>query len=253
MTVHFVGAGPGDPELLTVRALRLIQTAKICIFAGSLVTSMITDILPDECEHHNSANLTLDQILQICAKASSKNLDVVRLHSGDPSIYGAIQEQMQGLDAIGINYDVTPGISAFQASAAALQVELTTPEHNQTIVLSRVGDRTTVPEYQNLSQLAKLKATLCLYLSIKKISYITNELTPVYGANCPVVVVEKVSWPEQRIIQGTLSNIGDKIKALDVRSTAMIMVGDAINSSYQPKSRLYSPNFSHKFRKAKAT
>ena len=247
MIVHFVGAGPGDPELLTIKATGLIQRAKICIYAGSLVTQMILNLLPDDCECHNSAGLTLEQILQLFVMAKDRNVDVVRLHSGDPCIYGATREQMNILDSIGIDYDVTPGISAFQASAAVLRKELTIPEKNQTVIISRVGNRTAVPEYQHLSQLAKLRSTLCLYLSVQQIVEIAKELTPYYGKDCPVAVVEKVSWPDERIIRGTLSNIGAKVQELKIQSTAIIMVGDALTSS-QAKSCLYSQKFSHTFR-----
>jgi precorrin-4/cobalt-precorrin-4 C11-methyltransferase len=249
--VHFVGAGPGDPELLTIRAARLLRESKICIFAGSLVSPMVLNLLPNFCECHDSANLTLDQILQIYKQARNSDIDVIRLHSGDPSIYGAIREQINGLDALNISYDVTPGISAFQASSAILCVELTIPEKNQTIVLSRIGDRTAVPEYQSLSQLATLKSTLCLYLSVQKISNMTKELIPFYGMDCPVAVVEKASWPEQRIVRGTLSNIVTKTQALGIKSPAIIIVGDALTTAgNKSKSRLYDPSFSHKFRKA---
>jgi precorrin-4/cobalt-precorrin-4 C11-methyltransferase len=250
MMVHFVGAGPGDPELLTVRAARLLQEAKICIFTGSLVTTTVLDLLPNSCEQHNSANLTLEQILQIYKKARNNKIDAVRLHSGDPSVYGAIREQMNGLDALGISYDVTPGISAFQASSAALCVELTIPEKNQTIILSRIGHRTIVPECQRLSQLAALRSTLCLYLSVQRISDVTKELITTYGADCPVAVVEKASWPEQRIVRGTLANIATQTQDLKIESTATIIVGDAISAGDQSKSRLYDPSFSHKFRKS---
>lgn len=250
MMVHFVGAGPGDPELLTVKAARLLREAKICIFAGSLVNPRVLDLLPNFCKQHNSANMTLEQILQIYKESSNSNTDVVRLHSGDPSIYGAIREQMNGLDALGIKYDVTPGISAFQAGSAALCVELTIPEKNQTIILSRIGNNTVVPEYQHLSQLARIKATLCLYLSIQKISDVTRELIPNYGTDCPVAVVEKASWPEQRIVRGTLLNIAEKAQAIGIKSPAIIIVGDALANNNQAKSRLYDSSFNHKFRRA---
>lgn len=249
MIVHFVGAGPGDPELLTLKAARLLKEARICIYAGSLVSPGVLALLPPECEKHDSAALDLPQTLAICAAASARGLDVVRLHSGDPSIYGAIREQMEGLDALSIPYDVTPGVSAFQASAAALCAELTVPEKSQTIVLSRTKGRTPMPEHQDLPHLAALKATLCLYLSAHKVREVAAELAPFYGENCPAAVVEKASWPEQRILRGTLANIGTQTEAAGIRATALVLVGEALGRGHAA-SRLYASDFSHGFRES---
>ena len=249
MIVHFVGAGPGDPELLTLKAARLLKEAQVCIYAGSLISPGVLAMLSPNCEQHDSATLDLPQTLAICATAQERGLDVVRLHSGDPSIYGATREQMEGLDALGIAYDVTPGVSAFQASAAALCVELTVPEKNQTIVLSRTKGRTPMPDHQDLSRLATLKATLCLYLSAHKVREVADELTPFYGADCPAAVVEKASWPEQRILRGTLADIGQQVEAAGIRATALVIVGEALSRGHAA-SRLYASNFSHGFREA---
>jgi precorrin-4/cobalt-precorrin-4 C11-methyltransferase len=249
MIVHFVGAGPGDPELLTLKAAHLLREAKICIYAGSLVSPGVLALLSEPCEKHDSASLDLAATLAICTDARDHGLDVVRLHSGDPSIYGAIREQMDGLDALGIAYEVTPGVSAFQASAAALCAELTVPEECQTIILSRTKGRTPMPGHQDLPHLAALRATLCLYLSAHKVAEVAEELIPFYGADCPAAIVEKASWPEQRILQGTLSDIGTQTEAAGIRSTALILVGQALGRG-QAASRLYASDFTHGFREA---
>jgi precorrin-4/cobalt-precorrin-4 C11-methyltransferase len=249
MIVHFVGAGPGDPELLTLKAARLLREAQVCIYAGSLVSPGVLELLPAECECHDSATLDLPQTINLCEQAKERGLDVVRLHSGDPSIYGAIREQMDELDTLGIPYDVTPGVSAFQASAAALCIELTVPEKSQTIVLSRTKGRTPMPDHQDLPRLAALKATLCLYLSAHKVREVADELAPFYGKDCPAAVVEKASWPEQRILRGTLADIGGQAEAVGIRATALVLVGEALGRGHAP-SRLYASDFSHGFREA---
>lgn len=251
MIVHFVGAGPGDPELLTLKAARLLKEARVCIYAGSLVSPGVLEGLSPECETHDSAALDLAQTLGICADANVRGLDVVRLHSGDPSIYGAIREQMEGLDALGIPYDVTPGVSAFQASAAALCAELTVPEKSQTIVLSRTKGRTPMPDHQDLPHLAALRATLCLYLSAHKVREVAAELAPFYGEDCPAAVVEKASWPEQRILRGTLADIGAQAEAAGIRATALVLVGEALSRGHAA-SRLYASDFTHGFREAQS-
>jgi precorrin-4/cobalt-precorrin-4 C11-methyltransferase len=251
MTVHFVGAGPGDPELLTLKAARLLAGARVCVFAGSLVNPAILEGLPPDCERHDSAALDLAGILAVCAGAHRRGLDVVRLHSGDPSIYGAIREQMDGLDDLGIPYDLCPGVSAFQACAAALCAELTVPERNQTIVLSRTRGRTPMPGHQDLAALAALRATLCLYLSAHKVPEVAAELLPHYGADCPAAVVEKASWPgQERVLRGTLADIGDRAAAAGIQATALIVVGEALARRHAA-SRLYAADFGHRFREAR--
>lgn len=252
MTVHFVGSGSGDKELLTVRAARLLQEARVCIYAGSLINPEVLDYLRPDCERHDSAALDLAETTAICQEAHARGIDVVRLHSGDPSIYGAIREQMDALDGLGITYDVTPGVSAFQASAAALCAELTIPEESQTIILSRTKGRTPMPEHQDLQHLASLKATLCLYLSAHKVPEVAQELIPHYGSDCPAAIVEKASWPTQRILRGTLADIGDQAEAAGIKSTALILVGHALRRGHAA-SRLYASDFTHGFREAKSS
>jgi len=248
MRVFFVGAGPGDPELLTRRAERLLRSCRFCIYAGSLVSPEVLALLPADAETHDSAALSLEQTTALCLKARERGLDVVRLHSGDPSIYGAIGEQMGELDAAGVDYEVIPGVSSFQAAAAALRTELTAPEVSQTVILSRVADRTPVPQEQELGELARTHATLCLFLSVHKIESIARTLTPHYGADCPAAVVYRVSWPDQQIISGTLADIAAKAAAAGISKTALIFVGRALERGL-PASKLYDARFSHGHRR----
>ncbi|MGD0092290.1 MAG: precorrin-4 C(11)-methyltransferase [Planctomycetota bacterium] len=248
MQVHFVGAGPGDPELLTRKAERLLRACRFCIYAGSLVSPEVLALLPPDTERHDSAALTLKQTTALCLSARERGLDVVRLHSGDPAIYGAIREQMDELDAAGIAYEVVPGVSSFQAAAAALRTELTAPEAAQTIILSRVADRTPVPPEQALVQLAQTHATLCLFLSVHKIEPIAGILAACYGADCPAAVVYRASWPDQQVITGTLADIAAKVQAAGIHKTALILVGRALGRG-QAASKLYDAKFSHGHRK----
>jgi len=250
MIVHFVGAGPGDPELLTRKAEKILRACMICIYAGSLVSPQVIDLLPAAAEKYDSAKMSLPEITAIFKKAQAVNIDVVRLHSGDPSIYGAIREQMNELDILGIPYDVIPGVSSFQAAAAALCVELTAPEVSQTIILTRTAGRTPLPAKQDLEQLAKTGATLCIFLSILKIDEIAQTLQKHYGETCPAAVVYRASWPEQQIFRGTLQNIAAITEVQDIKSTAMIIVGEALLRDIPP-SLLYDASFTHGFREGK--
>ncbi len=247
MKVIFVGAGAGDPELLTVKAQRLLNNAKLCVYAGSLVNPGIIDLLPANAEKINSANLNLDELIEIFKKAQEQNVDVIRLHSGDPSIYGAIGEQMTRLDQLGVEYEVVPGISSFQAAAAALKTELTAPEVSQTIILTRTGGRTPVPETQRLKSLARTRATLCIFLSTHKIAEVAQILSEDYGADCPVAVVYRASWPDQVIFRGVLADIAQKVKTAGINKTAMIVVGTALKQT-GIASKLYDAAFTHEFR-----
>lgn len=250
MTVFFVGSGPGDPELLTIKAHALIRKARCCVYAGSLVGDEILHLIPKQARRYDSAQMDLDEIIQIISDADREGIDVVRLHSGDPSIYGAIGEQMTRLRRLGIDYQVIPGISSFQAAAAALKLELTAPEVAQTIVLTRISGRTPVPEEQALSQLAKTRATLCLFLSVHKIEGVVRTLIPTYGQTCPAAVVYRVSREDQTIIRGTLADIAIKTRQEKINKTALILVGPALGAE-TVNSKLYDKVFSHGYRKAK--
>jgi len=247
MKVFFVGAGPGDPELLTIKAERLLRNCRCCIYAGSLVSPGVIAILPERAEKYDSASLSLEEIVSIIQKAQTEGIDVVRLHSGDPAIYGAIREQMNELDRLGISYEVVPGISSFQAAAAALQTELTAPEVAQTIILTRTSGRTPLPREQELDRLAQTQATLCIFLSTDQIDKVANTLAQYYGGDCPAAVVYRASWPEQKIIKGSLDDIAAKTISEGIKRTAMIIVGRALSRDI-PASKLYDQGFSHGYR-----
>jgi precorrin-4/cobalt-precorrin-4 C11-methyltransferase len=250
MKVYFVGAGPGDPDLLTVKASRLLANARMCIYAGSLVSPGVVDLLPQDAERHDSAGLDLEEICSLYRAAAERGVDVIRLHSGDPSIFGAIREQMTELDRMGIGYEVVPGVSSFQAAAAALQVELTAPEVAQTIILTRTSGRTPMPEEQELDLLARTHSTLCIFLSTHKMREVAAQLAHHYAANCPVALVYRASWPDQQIVRGTLDDIADKVSEAGVHKTAMIIVGQALDRDIAA-SKLYDPAFTHEYRVGK--
>jgi precorrin-4/cobalt-precorrin-4 C11-methyltransferase len=247
MKVHFVGAGPGDPELVTVKAQRLLKNCRICIYAGSLVSPQVLGLLPEHAEKHDSASLDLEQITALFMDAKARGIDVVRLHTGDPSIYGAVGEQMNELDKLGIAYDIVPGVSSFQAAAAALKTELTAPEIAQTIILTRTSGRTPMPSEQDLDVLARTHSTLCIFLSAHGLKDVARTLATHYGEDCPAAVVYRASWPEERIVRGTLADIAEKVDEAGIRKTAMILVGRALTRNVAV-SKLYDPAFSHEYR-----
>ena len=248
MKVTFVGAGPGDPELLTLKALRLLRSCQCCIYAGSLVSPKVIAELPATAELHDSSGMTLSQVIEVYRQAAKRGIDVIRLHSGDPSIYGAINEQMCELDEMGIDYDMVPGVSSFQAAAAALKTELTSPEVSQTMILTRCAGRTPLPADQELDRLAQAHATLCIFLSVHRIKELAETLVPHYGSDCPIAIVYRASWPEQKIIRGTLTDIAEQAAAEHVSRTAMIIVGRALQPA-ELVSRLYASEFTHGYRK----
>jgi precorrin-4/cobalt-precorrin-4 C11-methyltransferase len=248
MKVYFVGAGPGDPELLTLRAARLLSCCRICIYAGSLVSPAVMELVNRNAMLYDSAGMNLDEIIAVCLKAREDRTDVVRLHSGDPSIYGAIREQMSALDKAGISYEVVPGVSAFQAAAAALNVELTAPEVAQTVILTRTSGRTPLPKEQELTRLAATQATLCIFLSGHKIAEVARILEDPYGGDCPAAVVYHASWPDQKIVTGTLTDIAGRAEAAGIGQTSLILVGRALGRDIAP-SKLYDKAFTHGFRK----
>ncbi len=249
MTVHFIGAGPGAPDLITVRGLRLIECCMVCLYAGSLVPREILAAAPPGAQIIDTAPLTLEQIVDHMAEAYRRGSEVARLHSGDPSIYSAIAEQMRRLEALGIPFDVTPGVPAFAAAAAALGCELTLPEVAQTVILTRTRGRSSpMPAGEDLEHLAASGATLAIHLSIANIAGVVRALTPSYGADCPAIVAYRVSWPDQRLIRGTLSDIGDRVEASRISRTALILVGPALARMHAPESRLYSADHHHLMR-----
>jgi len=249
MKVIFVGAGPGDPELLTLKAAKLLQSCKCCVYAGSLVSPEVVALVPTDAEKHDSAGMTLEETTAVCKRAQERGIDVIRLHTGDPSIYGAIREQMIELDKLGIAYEVVPGVSSFQAAAAVLKTELTAPEVSQTIVLTRTSGRTPMPAGQELERLAQTQSTLCIFLSVHNMAEVAQTLAKHYGEDCPIAVVHRASWPDQIIVQGVLSNIATKVAEARIGKTAMIIVGRALERT-GAVSRLYAGDFTHGYRQA---
>lgn len=250
MKVFIVGAGPGDPELITVKGKRLLSEADVIIYAGSLVNPVLLDYGKEGVEIHNSASMTLPQVIEVIDKAVKENKKVVRLHTGDPAIYGAIQEQMDELKRRNIDYEVVPGVSSFLATAAVLKQEYTLPGISQTVIVTRNEGRTPVPGGQSLKSLAAHKATMCIFLSVHMLSEVVAELIEGgYEPGTPIAIVHKATWPEQKIFRGTLDTICDIIKDENIIKTAMIVVGHCLDSDYE-LSRLYAPEFSHMYREA---
>lgn len=249
--VHIVGAGPGDPELITRRGYRLVSEADVVIYAGSLVNPEILKACKKNCEIHNSATMNLDEVLEVMKKSKEAGKTVVRLHTGDPAIYGAIQEQMDNLDKLGITYDVTPGVSSFLATAAALKQEYTLPNVSQTVIITRLEGRTPMPPKEKLAMLATHQATMCIFLSVQMLDRVVEELQEGgYAKDTPVAIVVKASWPDQKILRGTLENIADIVAKEGVLRQAMIVVGRVLDSDYE-LSKLYDKEFSHMYRTAK--
>ena len=246
----FLGAGPGDPELITLKGRRLLDQADVVVYAGSLVNPALLEGVAAQI--YDSAGLDLDEIMDIMVQAARVGKKVVRLHTGDPAVYGAIREQMQRLDAEGIDYEVVPGVSSALASAAALKVELTVPEVTQTVIFTRQGGRTPVPEKESLKNLAAIQASMCIFLSVSMMETVTGELiSGGYPADTPVAVVEKASWPDQNIVRGTLADIEGKIRDSAIRKTAMILVGRALADDAGAASKLYDAGFGHEYREKK--
>jgi len=252
MQVYIVGAGAGDPELITVKGQKLLQKADVIIYAGSLVNPALLDFAKEGAEIHDSASMTLPEVIETIEKAVAKDLMVVRLHTGDPSIYGAIQEQMDALKKKGIDFEVVPGVSSFLATAAALKQECTLPGISQTVIITRNEGRTPVPEREKLRSLAAHHATMCIFLSISMIEDVVAELIAGgYEETTPIAIVQRATWPEQKILRGTLSSIAEQVKSEEIDRTAMIVVGDCLDTEYN-LSQLYAPSFSHMFREAKS-
>ena len=248
MKVYFIGAGPGDPELITVKGKKIIEMAGYCIYAGSLVNPDILKYCSKDTRIFDSASMTLDEIVNLIEEAKEDNKDVARIHTGDPSIYGAIQEQMSELDKRGIDYEVIPGVSSFLAAASSLKQELTLPGVSQTVIITRIEGKTRVPETERLEVLAKSKATLCIFLSIKEINKVVNILKPVYGTNCPVAIVYKASWKDEKVIISNLNNVVAEIIRSDIKKTAIIIVGDVLSKNFE-YSKLYDKHFNHSYRR----
>jgi precorrin-4/cobalt-precorrin-4 C11-methyltransferase len=241
MTVHFIGAGPGAADLITVRGRRLIESSPVCLYAGSLVPAELLQWCPPGCRRVDTAGLTLDEIVADLVAAHAAGQDAARLHSGDPSVFSALAEQMRRLDAAAVPYDVTPGVPAFAAAAASLGRELTVPGVAQTVILTRTAERATaMPEGEDLTTLGASRSTMVLHLAVQRIDAVVAELIPSYGADCPVAVVAWASRDDEKILRGTLAGIAAQVKEADIRRTAVIVVGAALTAAQFPDSHLYS-------------
>ena len=247
--IHFVGAGPGAPDLITQRGAAFLQTADCIIYAGSLVNPALLGLAKPDCAIYNSAEMTLEQVLDVMCGMEAQGKTTVRLHTGDPCLYGAIREQMDALDAEKIAYDDTPGVSSFCGAAAALNTEYTLPTVSQTVIITRMEGRTPVPEKEKLVCLAAHGATMVIFLSIGLINKVQEALLQgAYTEQTPAAVVYKASWPEQKIVRCTVGTLADSTWEAGITKTALIVVGDFLGTRYE-RSKLYDPNFTTEFRK----
>lgn len=262
MTVHFIGAGPGAADLITVRGMRLLQNCTVCLYAGSLVPEELLAYCPEHAQRINTAPMSLDDIIEAIAAAHARGQDVVRLHSGDLSVWSALAEQLRRLRALGIDFTLTPGVPAFAAAAAALQVELTVPELAQSLILTRTSGRASpMPERETLANFAYTGATLALHLSIHNAQRAQDELLPHYGAECPCAIVWRASWPDERIVRVPLAELAAAAAAHSVQRTAVIFVGHALDiqgtahvanplreEGRTYESRLYAADYDRRYR-----
>lgn len=252
MTVHFIGAGPGDPDLITVRGRKLIEKCNVCLFAGSLVPKELINFAPPKATIIDSAPLDLEEIIEIISDAHKKNEDVARVHSGDPSLYGAIAEQIRRLRNLNIDYDITPGVPAYAAGAAALGQELTLPGISQTIILTRTAMKSSeMPPGEELEKLARSQATLAIHLSIRNLRFIRRQLEPAYGPKCPVIIIYRATWPDQKIIRTNIENMFKDVRSEKITRTALILVGRIFDDNDFCDSALYDPSQPHLLRPAK--
>ena len=247
--IYFIGAGPGDPELITVKGKRLIDEADIIIYAGSLVNPQVLSGARPEAEIYNSATMNLEEVLDVMKRGVAAGKKVVRVHTGDPSIYGAPREQMVELDKLGIPYEIVPGVSSFLAAAASLKREYTLPGVSQTVILTRMEGRTAVPEREQIEALAAHQATMVIFLSVGEIETLSTRLQAGgYPEDTPAAVVYKASWEDQKIVKGTLTDIAQKVKEAGIRKTALVTVGRFLGDTFE-LSRLYDAHFTTEFRK----
>lgn len=247
--ISFVGAGPGNVDLITIKGRRLLEEADVVIYAGSLVSKEHLEFCKENAILHNSASMTLEEVIEVMKDSIDKHLKVIRLHTGDPTIYGAIREQMDELDKLSIPYEVIPGVSSFTAACASIKKEFTLPSVSQTVILTRIEGRTPVPEGEDLEDLAAHKASMAIFLSVQKIGRVVEKLAKGYGSyDIPVAVVYKASWDDEHVILGTLKDIEAKVKEQGINKMSQILVGNFIEGEYD-RSKLYDPEFTHKFRK----
>lgn len=249
--VSFVGAGPGDVDLITIKGRNLLEQADVVIYAGSLVSEEHLKFCKEGCQLHNSASMTLEEVIRVMEDANRKGLKIVRLHTGDPTIYGAIREQIDILEEKNITYQVIPGVSSFTAACASIKREFTLPDVSQTVILTRIEGRTPVPEGESLAELSAHRASMAIFLSVQDIDGVVEELLKGYKSlNTPVAVVYKASWKDEEVIFGNLGDIAKKVKDKGINKMAQILVGNFIEGDYE-RSKLYDPEFTHKFREAR--
>ena len=250
--VHFVGAGPGAPDLITLRGAELLKKADCIIYAGSLVNPALLEMAKADCEIHNSATMTLEQVLDVIYRMEESGKETVRLHTGDASLFGAIREQMDALDEKGIAYDDTPGVSSFCGAAAALHAEYTLPGVSQSLIITRMAGRTPVPEKEKLSSMAKHQASMVLFLSSGLLEEVQEELlSGGYQKDTPAAIVYKATWPDEKVIRCTVGTLAQRGAEEGIRKTALLLIGDFLDSCYE-RSRLYDPTFTTEFREASA-
>lgn len=245
--VYFIGAGPGDPELITIKGQRIVKEADVIIYAGSLVPKQVIDCHKEGAEIYNSASMSLEEVIAVMVKAIREEKKVARVHTGDPAIYGAHREQMDILDNYGIDYEVIPGVSSFLASAAAIKKEFTLPNVSQTVICTRIEGRTPVPERESLESLASHQASMAIFLSVHMIDRVVESLLKHYPKTTPVAIVQRATWEDQKIVLGTLETIEEKVREANINKTAQILVGNFLGKEYE-KSKLYDKYFSHEFR-----
>lgn len=246
--IHFVGAGPGAADLITLRGQRLLESADVIVYAGSLVNPALLEAAKPECACHNSASMTLEAVLAVLREAHANGQEAVRLHSGDPSLYGAIREQMDALDALDIPYDITPGVSAMNAAAACLHAEYTLPDVSQTVIVTRMAGRTAVPEKERMASLAAHGATMVIFLSTGLLADLETELMEGgYAADSPAAIVYKASWPDEKAYPCTVSTLAKTARAHALTRTALILVGGFLGDVYR-RSKLYDPTYTHLYR-----
>lgn len=245
--VYFIGAGPGDPDLITVKGRKIVENADVIIYAGSLVNKEIIDCRKETSDLYNSATMNLEEVMEVTINALKLGKTVARVHTGDPSIFGAIREQMDILDRENLEYEVIPGVSSFVAAAASLKKELTLPDVSQTIICTRIEGRTPVPKEESLASLASHKATMAIFLSVHKIGEVVEELLKHYEKETPIAVVQKATWKDEKIVMGTLDNIEKLVKENNITKTAQILVGNFLGDKYS-LSKLYDKEFTHEYR-----
>lgn len=250
--VYFVGAGSGAVDLITVRGMRLLQKADVIIYAGSLVNPELLDYASKECEIYNSAKMTLDEVIDVMKDAHAKEKELVRLHTGDPSVYGAIREQMDALDELGIEYESCPGVSACFGAASSLNLEYTLPDISQSLIITRMEGKTKVPPKESIESFAAHQASMAIYLSTGMLKELSRRLIAGgYEATTPAAIVYKATWPDEEAYTCTVETLAATAEAHHITKTALILVGDVITHQHYKKSRLYAPDFSTEFRKAK--